>query len=642
MSPRLEAQFAFLEEADRLKRITRATPITDNSRRENSAEHSWHLALYALTLADQAGPEVRIERVIRMLLIHDLVEIDVGDVPIHATQGASHGSAEVQAAEDAAACRIFGLLPGGRGASRALARVRGRRDPGRHLRQIPRPGAAGADEPGLRRRQLERLSGDLAAAAIARRPQGRPRRPGDLGLAADPPARLLPRSLIRRPTSRPIRHPARRFGIPPHTAFPSACECAMTRRKRIHKQEGPMSKIKVANPVVELDGDEMTRIIWDFIKQKLILPYLDIDLKYYDLSIESRDATDDQITVDAAEAIKKYGVGVKCATITPDEARVEEFGLKRMYRSPNGTIRNILGGVIFREPIICKNVPRLVPGWTKPIVVGRHAYGDQYRSTDFLFPGKGKLTIKFVGDDGTVIEKDVFDAPSAGVTMAMYNLDESIIDFARASMNYGLVKGWPVYLSTKNTILKAYDGRFKDLFQKVFDEEFADKFKAAGITYEHRLIDDMVASAMKWSGGYVWACKNYDGDVQSDTVAQGFGSLGLMTSVLMTPDGQTVEAEAAHGTVTRHYRQHQQGKETSTNSIASIFAWTGGLKHRAKLDNNAELLNFAETLEKVCVQTVEDGHMTKDLALLVGPDQKWLTTIGYLEKVDEYLNKALA
>ncbi len=403
-----------------------------------------------------------------------------------------------------------------------------------------------------------------------------------------------------------------------------------------------MSKIKVANPVVELDGDEMTRIIWDFIKQKLILPYLDIDLKYYDLSIESRDATDDQITVDAAEAIKKYGVGVKCATITPDEARVEEFGLKRMYRSPNGTIRNILGGVIFREPIICKNVPRLVPGWTKPIVVGRHAFGDQYRATDFLFPGKGKLTIKFVGDDGTVIEKDVFDAPSAGVTMAMYNLDESIIDFARASMNYGLVKGWPVYLSTKNTILKAYDGRFKDLFQKVFDEEFADKFKAAGITYEHRLIDDMVASAMKWSGGYVWACKNYDGDVQSDTVAQGFGSLGLMTSVLMTPDGQTVEAEAAHGTVTRHYRQHQQGKETSTNSIASIFAWTGGLKHRAKLDNNAELLNFAETLEKVCVQTVEDGHMTKDLALLVGPDQKWLTTIGYLEKVDEYLNKALA
>ncbi|MDG1129152.1 MAG: NADP-dependent isocitrate dehydrogenase, partial [Paracoccaceae bacterium] len=350
-----------------------------------------------------------------------------------------------------------------------------------------------------------------------------------------------------------------------------------------------MTKIKVANPVVELDGDEMTRIIWDFIKQKLILPYLDIDLKYYDLGIEERDRTDDQITIDAAHAIKKYGVGVKCATITPDEQRVEEFGLKQMWKSPNGTIRNILGGVIFREPIICQNVPRLVPGWTQPIVVGRHAFGDQYRATDFRFPGAGKLTIKFVGEDGTVIERDVFDAPGAGVTMAMYNLDQSIIDFARASMNYGLVKGWPVYLSTKNTILKAYDGRFKDLFQQVFDEEFADKFKAAGITYEHRLIDDMVASAMKWSGGYVWACKNYDGDVQSDTVAQGFGSLGLMTSVLMTPDGQTVEAEAAHGTVTRHYRQHQQGKETSTNSIASIFAWTGGLKHRAKLDGNAEL-----------------------------------------------------
>ncbi|MGR3702977.1 MAG: NADP-dependent isocitrate dehydrogenase [Paracoccaceae bacterium] len=403
-----------------------------------------------------------------------------------------------------------------------------------------------------------------------------------------------------------------------------------------------MTKIKVANPVVELDGDEMTRIIWDFIKQKLILPYLDIDLKYYDLGIEERDRTDDQITIDAAHAIKKYGVGVKCATITPDEQRVEDFGLKQMWKSPNGTIRNILGGVIFREPIICRNVPRLVPGWTQPIVVGRHAFGDQYRATDFRFPGKGKLTIKFVGEDGTVIERDVFDAPGAGVTMAMYNLDESIIDFARASMNYGLVKGWPVYLSTKNTILKAYDGRFKDLFQKVYDEEFADKFKAAGITYEHRLIDDMVASAMKWSGGYVWACKNYDGDVQSDTVAQGFGSLGLMTSVLMTPDGQTVEAEAAHGTVTRHYREHQKGKETSTNSIASIYAWTGGLKHRAKLDNNAELARFAETLERVTVQTVEDGFMTKDLALLVGPDQKWLSTIGYLEKVDEYLNKALA
>ncbi|SDX62420.1 NADP-dependent isocitrate dehydrogenase [Roseicitreum antarcticum] len=402
-----------------------------------------------------------------------------------------------------------------------------------------------------------------------------------------------------------------------------------------------MTKIKVDNPVVELDGDEMTRIIWDFIKQKLILPYLDIDLKYYDLGIEERDRTDDQITVDAAEAIKKYGVGVKCATITPDEDRVEEFGLKRMYRSPNGTIRNILGGVIFRQPIICQNVPRLVPGWTKPIVVGRHAFGDQYRATDFRFPGKGKLTIKFVGDDGEVIEREVFDAPSAGVTMAMYNLDDSIRDFARASMNYGLMMGWPVYLSTKNTILKAYDGRFKDLFAEVFEAEFADKFKAAGITYEHRLIDDMVACAMKWNGGYVWACKNYDGDVQSDTVAQGFGSLGLMTSVLMTPDGKTVEAEAAHGTVTRHYRQHQAGKATSTNSIASIFAWTGGLKHRATLDDNAQLLRFAETLEKVCVQAVEDGFMTKDLALLVGPDQKWMTTMGYLEKVDEYLNKAL-
>ena len=402
-----------------------------------------------------------------------------------------------------------------------------------------------------------------------------------------------------------------------------------------------MSKIKVANPVVELDGDEMTRIIWDFIKKKLILPYLDIDLKYYDLGIEERDRTDDQITIDAANAIKQYGVGVKCATITPDEARVEEFGLKQMWRSPNGTIRNILGGVIFREPIICSNVPRLVPGWTQPIVVGRHAFGDQYRATDFRFPGKGKLTIKFVGEDGTVIERDVFDAPGAGVTMAMYNLDQSIIDFARSSMNYGLLKGWPVYLSTKNTILKAYDGRFKDLFQKVYEEEFEDRFKAAGIHYEHRLIDDMVASALKWSGGYVWACKNYDGDVQSDTVAQGFGSLGLMTSVLMTPDGKTVEAEAAHGTVTRHYRQHQQGKQTSTNSIASIHAWTGGLKHRAKLDGNEALMNFATTLERVTVQAVEDGLMTKDLALLVGPDQKWLTTMGYLEKVDEYLNKAM-
>jgi isocitrate dehydrogenase len=402
-----------------------------------------------------------------------------------------------------------------------------------------------------------------------------------------------------------------------------------------------MTKIKVDNPVVELDGDEMTRIIWDFIKQKLILPYLELDLRYYDLGIEERDRTDDQVTVDAANAIKEIGVGVKCATITPDEARVEEFGLKRMYRSPNGTIRNILGGVIFRQPIICRNVPRLVPGWTRPIVVGRHAFGDQYRATDFRFPGKGKLTIKFVGDDGQVIEHEVFDAPGAGVTMAMYNLDESILDFARASMNYALGLGWPLYLSTKNTILKAYDGRFKDLFQKVYEEEFADRFKAAGITYEHRLIDDMVAAALKWSGGYVWACKNYDGDVQSDTVAQGFGSLGLMTSVLMTPDGRIVEAEAAHGTVTRHFRQHQAGRETSTNSVASIYAWTGGLKHRAKLDDNAELRNFAETLDRVVVETVEAGHMTKDLALLVGPDQKWLTTMGFLEKVAENLDAAL-
>ena len=403
-----------------------------------------------------------------------------------------------------------------------------------------------------------------------------------------------------------------------------------------------MSKIKVTNPIVEMDGDEMTRIIWDFIKKKLILPYLDVDLLYYDLGIEERDRTNDQITVDAANAIKEHGVGVKCATITPDEERVEEFGLKQMWRSPNGTIRNILGGVIFRQPIICKNVPRLVPGWTRPIVVGRHAFGDQYRATDFRFPGKGKLTIKFVGDDGTEIEREVFDAPSSGVTMAMYNLDDSIRDFARASMNYGLNLGWPVYLSTKNTILKAYDGRFKDLFQEIYEAEFEEKFKAAGITYEHRLIDDMVACALKWNGGYVWACKNYDGDVQSDTVAQGFGSLGLMTSVLMTPDGKTVEAEAAHGTVTRHYRQHQAGKETSTNSIASIYAWTGGLKHRAKLDDNKALLKFAETLERVIVDTVEAGYMTKDLALLVGPDQKWLTTMGFLEKIDENLNKALA
>jgi isocitrate dehydrogenase len=403
-----------------------------------------------------------------------------------------------------------------------------------------------------------------------------------------------------------------------------------------------MAKIKVANPVIELDGDEMTRIIWQLIKDKLIHPYLDVDLHYYDLGVEKRDETNDQITVDAANAIKKYGVGVKCATITPDEARVKEFGLKQMWRSPNGTIRNILGGVIFREPIICENVPRLVPGWTKPFVIGRHAYGDQYRATDFKVPGKGRLTIKFEGDDGTVIEKEVFRFEEPGVALSMYNLDQSIRDFARASMNYGLNRKYPVYLSTKNTILKAYDGRFKDIFQEVFDNEFAEKFKAAGITYEHRLIDDMVAACLKWSGGYVWACKNYDGDVQSDTAAQGFGSLGLMTSVLMTPDGNTVEAEAAHGTVTRHYREHQKGKETSTNSIASIFAWTRGLAHRAKLDSNAELKGFADTLEKVCVDTVEAGHMTKDLALLVGPDQKWLSTGGFLDKVDENLKKAMA
>lgn len=402
-----------------------------------------------------------------------------------------------------------------------------------------------------------------------------------------------------------------------------------------------MTKIKVENPIVDMDGDEMTRIIWAFIKDKLIQPYLDLDLLYYDLGIEERDRTDDAITVAAAEKTREVGVAVKCATITPDEARVEEFGLKRMYRSPNGTIRNILGGVIFRQPIICKNVPRLVPGWTQPIVVGRHAFGDQYRATDFRFPGKGKLTIKFVGEGGTTIEHEIFDAPAAGVAMGMYNLDQSIIDFARASLNYGLNLGWPVYLSTKNTILKAYDGRFKDLFQKVYDEEFREAFEKKKIWYEHRLIDDMVASALKWSGGYVWACKNYDGDVQSDTVAQGFGSLGLMTSVLMTPDGKIVEAEAAHGTVTRHYRQHQKGEATSTNSVASIYAWTGGLKHRAKLDNNDVLLRFAQTLEKTVVDTVEAGFMTKDLALLVGPDQKWLTTQGFLEKIDENLNKAL-
>ena len=402
-----------------------------------------------------------------------------------------------------------------------------------------------------------------------------------------------------------------------------------------------MAKIKVANPVVDIDGDEMTRIIWQFIKDKLIFPHLDLTLDYYDLSIQKRDETDDQITIDAANAIKKHGVGVKCATITPDEARVAEFSLKKMWKSPNGTIRNILGGVIFREPIIMSNVPRLVPGWTQPIIVGRHAFGDQYRATDFKFPGKGKLTIKFVGDDGTVIEHDVYDAPSAGVAMAMYNLDASIIEFARASFNYALQRGVPCYLSTKNTILKAYDGRFKDLFQEIFDKEFKAAYEEKKIWYEHRLIDDMVASAIKWSGGYVWACKNYDGDVQSDIVAQGFGSLGLMTSVLMTPDGQTLEAEAAHGTVTRHYRQHQRGEQTSTNPIASIFAWTRGLAHRAKLDSNDALLNFALTLEKVCIDTVESGFMTKDLALLVGPDQGWMTTTGFLDKIDENLKKAM-
>jgi isocitrate dehydrogenase len=403
-----------------------------------------------------------------------------------------------------------------------------------------------------------------------------------------------------------------------------------------------MTKIKVANPFVEMDGDEMTRIIWQLIKDKLIHPYLDIDLLYYDLSVQKRDETGDRITIDAANKTKEVGVAVKCATITPDEGRVKEFNLKEMWRSPNGTIRNILGGTIFREPIICRNVPRLVPGWTKPIIVGRHAYGDQYRATDFKFPGKGKISIKFEGEDGKVIEKNVFDAPESGVTMAMYNLDSSIRDFARASMNYGLNRGYNVYLSTKNTILKQYDGRFLELFQEVFDAEFKDKFAAKQITYEHRLIDDMVASSLKWSGGYVWACKNYDGDVQSDTVAQGFGSLGLMTSVLMTPDGKVVEAEAAHGTVTRHYRQHQKGEQTSTNSIASIFAWTRGLAHRAKLDGNAALTKFSDTLEKVCVDTVESGFMTKDLALLVGPDQKWLSTTGFLDKVDENLKKAMA
>ena len=402
-----------------------------------------------------------------------------------------------------------------------------------------------------------------------------------------------------------------------------------------------MSKIKVANPVVDIDGDEMTRIIWKLIKDKLIFPYLDLTLDYYDLGVEHRDATGDQVTIDSAHAIQKYGVGVKCATITPDEARVKEFNLTKMWKSPNGTIRNILGGVIFREPIICRNVPRLVPGWTQPIIVGRHAFGDQYKATDFVVPGKGKLSIKFVGEDGQVIEHEVFDYPGGGVAMAMYNLDDSIRDFARASMAYGLDRKYPVYLSTKNTILKAYDGRFKDIFQEIYETEYADKFKDAGITYEHRLIDDMVASALKWSGGFVWACKNYDGDVQSDTVAQGYGSLGLMTSVLLTPDGKTMEAEAAHGTVTRHYRQHQRGEQTSTNSVASIFAWSRGLLHRAKLDDNAELKRFAELLEKVTVDTVEAGFMTKDLALLVGDQQSWLTTEGFLDKVSENLDKAM-
>ncbi|HVM78651.1 MAG TPA: NADP-dependent isocitrate dehydrogenase [Stellaceae bacterium] len=403
-----------------------------------------------------------------------------------------------------------------------------------------------------------------------------------------------------------------------------------------------MKKIKVVTPVVELDGDEMTRIIWAFIKEKLILPYLDIDLKYYDLGIEKRDETDDQITVDAANAIKKYGVGVKCATITPDEARVKEFNLKKMYRSPNGTIRNILGGTIFREPIVCKNVPRLVPGWTAPIVIGRHAYGDQYRATDFKVPGPGKLTMTFTPKDGgKPVTYEVFDFPEPGVALGMYNLDESIKGFARACFNYGLQRGWPVYLSTKNTILKVYDGRFKDLFEQVFNAEFAAKFKARNISYEHRLIDDLVASALKWSGNFVWACKNYDGDVQSDVVAQGFGSLGLMTSVLMTPDGRTVEAEAAHGTVTRHYRLHQQGKETSTNPIASIFAWTRGLIYRGEFDNTPDVKHFAQTLEKVCIDTVEAGHMTKDLAILISPTQPSLNTRAFLDKLDEGLKKAM-
>ena len=403
-----------------------------------------------------------------------------------------------------------------------------------------------------------------------------------------------------------------------------------------------MSKIKVKNPVVEMDGDEMTRIIWQWIREKLILPYLDVDLKYYDLGVEKRDETDDKITVEAAKAVQQYGVGVKCATITPDEARVEEFNLKSMWKSPNGTIRNILGGVVFREPIVIKNVPRLIPGWTDPIVVGRHAFGDQYKATDFRVPGPGKLTIKWAGENGEVIEHEVYDFPDSGVAMGMYNLDESIRDFARASLNFGLQRKWPVYLSTKNTILKAYDGRFKDIFQEVFDKEFKTQFEEAGIEYQHRLIDDMVASALKWSGKFVWACKNYDGDVQSDQVAQGFGSLGLMTSILMTPDGKTVEAEAAHGTVTRHYRQHQEGKATSTNPIASIFAWTGGLKYRGEFDGTPDVTRFAETLERVCIETVESGQMTKDLAILIGPDQPWMTTEQFFEAIRINLEKAMA
>jgi isocitrate dehydrogenase len=424
----------------------------------------------------------------------------------------------------------------------------------------------------------------------------------------------------------------------PRRGPPAGPEATLAARKKAFIS---MAKIKVANPVVELDGDEMTRIIWQYIRDKLIHPYLDIELLYFDLGMEKRDETDDQITIDAAEAIKKVGVGVKCATITPDEARVKEFNLKKMYRSPNGTIRNIIGGVIFREPIICKNVPRLVPGWTKPIIIGRHAYADQYRATDIKVPANATLTISFVGPDGKKVEQEVFKFPGSGIAMAMYNLDDSIRDFARASMNYALARGYPLYLSTKNTILKVYDGRFKDIFQEVYDSEFKAEYEKKKLTYEHRLIDDMVAAALKWSGGYVWACKNYDGDVQSDTVAQGFGSLGLMTSVLMTPDGKVVEAEAAHGTVTRHYREHQKGRETSTNSVASIFAWTRGLAHRAKLDNNKALGEFATALEKVTVDTVESGYMTKDLALLVGADQEWLSTTGFLDKIDVNLKKAM-